>query len=113
MMADSPSQQKQSGASDVSQFGGPPPGIPILPVEKSLYFNGFAIAVTGGDVVLTLLRNGVPLQTLNASFTVAKTFGAAIVASIQKLEEITNHTIMTVHDVAASTSKISVTNEPH
>lgn len=112
-MADESARQKQPGVPDAPQFAHPPMGIPILPEEKSLYFNGFAIAVGGGDIVLTLLRNGVPLQTLNASFTVAKTFGAAIVASIQKLEEVTNHTIMTVQDVTASTSKIGVSNEPH
>ena len=112
-MAEEPTQQTHPGAPNVPQFPSPIQGIPILPEEKSLYFNGFAIALTGGDVALTLVRNGVPIQTLNASFTVAKTFGAAIVASIQKLEEVTNHTIMTVQDVTASTSKIGVTNEPH
>jgi hypothetical protein len=112
-MADESARQKQPGVPDAPQFAPAPMGIPILPEEKSLYFNGFAIAVTGGDIVLTLLRNGVPLQTLNASFTVAKTFGAAIVASIQKLEEVTNHTIMTVQDVTAATSKTGVSNEPH
>lgn len=110
-MADEPARQKQPGVPDAPQFAPPLMGIPILPEEKSLYFNGFAIAVGGGDVVLTLLRNGVPLQTLNASFTVAKTLGAAIVGSIQKLEEATNHTIMTIQDVATATSKIGATDK--
>ena len=112
-MAGEPTRQKQPGVTDAPQLVGPPASIPILPVEKSLYFNGFAMAVGGGDIILTLLRNGVPIQTLNASFTVAKTFGDAIVGSIQKLEEATNHTIMTVQDVTAATSKLGVTNEPH
>jgi hypothetical protein len=113
MMADEPTRQKQPGIPDTPQLNTPPAGIPILPVEKSLYFNGFAIAVGAGDIVLTLLRNGVPTQTLNASFTVSKTLGAAIVASIQKLEEVTNHEIMTVQDVTEATSKLGAANEPH
>jgi hypothetical protein len=83
------------------------PGIPILPEEKALYFNGFAIAVGSGDIVMTLMRNGVPSLTLNASFTVAKTFGESLVASIRKLEEVTHHEIMTVQDVTTSTTKLN------
>ena len=101
-MAEEPTQQKQIGLPGGPQF---PQGIPILPEEKSVYFNGFAIGVGGSDVVLTLVRNGVPIQTLNASFTVAKTLGESIVTAIQQLERNTNHQIMTVQEVAAGTQK--------
>lgn len=98
-----PEERKQQEPSPLAGSG-----IPILPEEKALYFNGFAIAVGSGDIVFTLMRNGVPTLTLNASFTVAKTFGESIVASIQKLEEVTHHQIMTVQEVTTSTAKLNV-----
>jgi hypothetical protein len=105
-----PEERKQE---ELRSSTNPPQAIPILPEEKSLYFNGFGIAVGSGDIVLTLMRNGVPTLTLNASFTVAKTFGESMVDCIRKLEEVTSHKIMTVQEVTTSTSKIGVTNEPH
>ncbi len=81
--------------------------IPILPEDKSLYFNGFAVALGMGDIVITLTKNGVPTLTLNASFTVAKTFGQAITATVSKLEELAEHDIMTVDKVAAAAAKLN------
>jgi hypothetical protein len=99
-------KQQQESAGGLAAPPGPfaALGIPILPEEKSAYFNGFAIGVTGGDIVFTLMRNGVPTLTVNASFTVAKTFGESIVASVKKLEEATEHTIMTVPEVMKATA---------
>jgi len=83
-----------------SQEGGKP--FPILPEEKSHYFNGYQVGFGGGDVVMTLLRNGTPTITLNASFTVAKSFGIALNGTIQKLEKCAKHEIMTIDDVEAA-----------
>ena len=76
--------------------------ITILP-DQTLYFNGFAIAIGTGDIVCTLLRNGVPVLTLNASYTVAKTLGEGLADAIKKLEEKTGQTIMTIHNVTEAT----------
>jgi citrate lyase gamma subunit len=92
-MAEVPKQQGQA--------------IPILPEDKALYFNGFAMALGVGDVVITLTRNGVPIVTLNASYTVTKTFGQSITATINKLEELTEQEIMTVEKITASTAKLT------
>jgi hypothetical protein len=75
----------------------------ILPPDQTLYFNGFAIAIGTGDIVCTLLRNGAPVLTLNASYTVAKTLAEGLTESIKKLEEKTGQTIMTVHKVIEAT----------
>jgi hypothetical protein len=91
-MAEAPKQQGQA--------------IPILPEEKALYFNGFAVALGLGDIVITLTRNGVPTVTLNASYTVTKTFAQALATTIKRLEEITDHEIMTVEKITASTAKL-------
>jgi hypothetical protein len=91
-MAEEPKQQGQA--------------IPILPEDKALYFNGFAVALGLGDIVITLMRNGVPTLTLNASYTVTKTLGQAIVGTIKKLEEVTNHEIMTIEKITTSTAKL-------
>jgi hypothetical protein len=77
--------------------------ITILPPERTMYFNGFAIAIGTGDIVCTLLRNGVAVLTLNASYTVTKTFAEGLTESIKQLEEKTGHTIMTVQNVTEST----------
>ncbi len=58
--------------------------ITILPRDQSLYFNGFAVAIGTGDIVCTLLRNGVPVLTLNASYTVTKTLSDALSRINQK-----------------------------
>lgn len=73
--------------------------IVVLPPDKALYFNGFQIALAMGDVIITLTRNGTPIMTLNASYTVAKSFGGSISEAIKKLEEGTDHSIMTVETV--------------
>lgn len=79
--------------------------ITILPVDQTLYFNGFAIAIGTGDVVFTLVRNGTPVLTLNASYTVAKTFCEGLAETIRTLEEKTGQTIMTVRTVSEATKK--------
>jgi hypothetical protein len=76
-----------------------PRGVVVLPPDKTLYFNGFQIAIGMGDVIMTLLRNGTPIMTLNASYTVAKSFGESVTGAIEKLEEGTDHDIMTVETV--------------
>jgi len=60
-----------------------------------------------GDIVVTLTRNGVPTLTLNASYTVTKTFAQALTSTTKKLEEITDHGIMTVEKITASTAKLA------
>ncbi len=74
-------------------------GVVVLSPDKTLYFNGFQIAIGMGDVIVTLMRNGAPVTTLNASYTVAKSFGESVTTAIKKLEEGTNHQIMTVETV--------------
>src|SRR5947199_10023559 len=82
---------------------------PFAESELQLYFNGFALAVSAGDVAITLFRQGKPIATLNASFTVAKTLASALAQGIQSLEKETKHTIMTIPEVHQSISK--ATNE--
>ncbi|HEY5707180.1 MAG TPA: hypothetical protein VIS96_16590 [Terrimicrobiaceae bacterium] len=72
---------------------------PILPEEKSHYFNGYQVGFGGGDVVVTLIRNGTPTITLNASFTTAKSFAIALSDTIGKLERCAEHQIMTIDQV--------------
>jgi hypothetical protein len=79
--------------------------ITILPPDQTLYFNGFAIAIGTGDIVCTLFRNGTPVLTLNASYTVAKTFSEGLAETIRTLEEKTGQTIMTVRTVSEATKK--------
>lgn len=90
-------------------------GIALLPDEKTLYFNGFVVAVGMGDVIITLTRNGQPAVTLNASYSVAKTFAASLGGTIQKFEAACDHEIMTVTKISAAMEKISsaAAGSPH
>jgi citrate lyase gamma subunit len=81
-------------------------GIPILPPDRTIYFNGFAVALGPGDVVITLSRNGIPLLTLNASYTVSKSFGQAVTTTIERLEKEASHEILTVQAVAEAIDSV-------
>lgn len=62
-----------------------------------LYFNGFAINIGTGDVLITLLRNGKAEQLIQCSYTVAKTLAQGLSTTIAALEEATGNRIMTTH----------------
>jgi sugar/nucleoside kinase (ribokinase family) len=62
---------------------------------ESIYFNGFALAIGPGDVMIALQKNGKTCLTLNTSYTVAKTLQAALDETIKHLESKTGNTIMT------------------
>ena len=67
--------------------------------DNTIYFNGYSFAVGAGDVVITLMLQGKPIATLNASYTVCKTLALALNNSMSEFEKLTNHKIMTVDDV--------------
>ena len=79
--------------------------IPILPPDQTLYFNGFALAIGTGDIICTLMRNGEPVLTLNASDTVAKTLAEGLAETMRTLEKKTGQTIMTVHKIIEATKE--------
>jgi hypothetical protein len=79
----------------------------LLESDKTLYFNGFAIAVGMGDIPITLSRNGVPILTLNCSYTVAKTLGNALAQCIASLEKASNHEIMTVDQIQTAAASLA------
>ncbi|MCK7581735.1 MAG: hypothetical protein MZV65_43025 [Chromatiales bacterium] len=68
-------------------------------------FNGFAVAIGNGDVVISLQLNGKPSMLLNSSYTVAKTLGESLLSVISDLEEKTGSKIMTTHVIADAMSK--------
>ena len=64
-----------------------------------LYFNGFQIGLSGGDVLVVAERNAQPVAMFNVSYTVAKTLALALSSVIRTLEEKAGREIMTTHDV--------------
>ena len=72
------------------------PGIPLVDDPLPIYFNGFGYSIGAGDVVVTLLRNGKPTVTLNASFTVMKSFVESLSVAIVGAEEAAGHRILTI-----------------
>lgn len=64
------------------------------------YVNGFVSGHSNADMILLLMQNGTPLNLLNMSFTTAKSLYQNLGDLISKFEAITNHTVMTMNDVA-------------
>lgn len=82
----------------------------IQDIEVSLkipevYFNGFAIAIGAGDIVMTLTRGPHKVLQLNCSYTVAKTLREHLASLIDVLEKQTGNRIMTTDEVNAALSE--------
>ena len=75
----------------------------------SIYFNGFANALSAGDIICVLERNGQPVGIINISYTVAKTLSASLATLIARLEETSKQPIMTTHEVGKSMEAASET----
>lgn len=67
-----------------------------------LYANGYNISSSASDIVLVLLRNGRTVQTINISFTLAKTLAIGLNDVVQHIEKKANMDIKTTHDIAKS-----------
>ena len=66
----------------------------------SVHFNGFVNTMAvGGDFLIVLESNGKPAATLNASYSVIKTFANSLTQLIKKLEEKSGKQIMTVSEI--------------
>lgn len=72
------------------------------PIElPSMYFNGFQVGLTNGDVSAITLLNGQPQFVLNMSYTTAKTLAVALTGLIDQLETVTGRPIMTTKEIDA------------
>ena len=69
------------------------------PEIPNFYANAFVLASGTGDITLFFQRNGVPVATLNLSYTVAKTLALLLGNSITDLERTSGNAIMTTHEV--------------
>ena len=64
-----------------------------------LHFNGFVNSMGVGDVLMVLENNRKPVATLNASYTVIKTFANSLNRLIENLESKSERMIMTTNEV--------------
>ncbi len=64
-----------------------------------IYCNGFTNAVGNSDVMVVLQQNGKPAGVVNMSFTIAKTLSQSLKEIIDSIEEKSNQSIMTTHEV--------------
>lgn len=64
-----------------------------------IYFNGFVITLSTGDVACILERHGQPVGIINMSYTLAKTLSTSLTQTITSLEEASHQPIMTTHEV--------------
>jgi hypothetical protein len=72
----------------------------------SVYFNGFQLGLSNADVACMLMQNGLPVVSLNMSYTTAKTLSVALNDMVQTLEKVTKRKIMTVAEVSAGLEKL-------
>lgn len=64
-----------------------------------IYFNGFIITMSSGDVLTALERNGKPVAVLNMSYTIAKTLALSLGQIISQFESGVERNMLTTHDV--------------
>jgi hypothetical protein len=53
---------------------------------EQIYFNGFKVSLSAGDILISLLRNGRNVLVLNSSFTVSKSLAEKLAEVISFLE---------------------------
>jgi hypothetical protein len=70
-----------------------------------LYFNGFALGLSQGDVNIVLIRSGINVAVLNCSYTVAKTLAQKLAGVVQTLENKTGTSILTTEQIAKALEK--------
>lgn len=70
-----------------------------------IYFNGFSITISAGDVLIILKRNDRPIAILNTSHILAKTVATKMGNVVALFEQKTGSTIMTTDDVQESLTK--------
>jgi len=79
---------------------------PDRPIEKSaVYFNGFGMGIGTSDISIQLHLDNEPVVELKASYTTVKTFALALMATVQRFEQITSHNILTINDISDSMRK--------
>lgn len=85
------------------RVGGPTPEERVEAANRAeiphLYFSGFMCSLSNADVILVGERAGVPVATVNLSFTIAKTLAASLANVVSTLEEKMGREIMTTHDI--------------
>ncbi len=66
----------------------------------SVHFNGFINTIAAaGDFLIVLESNGRPAATLNASYTVIKSFANSLTQIVEDLERISGNKIMTSSEI--------------
>lgn len=73
---------------------------------QSIYFNGFQLGLANSDINTILLQDGQPALRLNMSYTTAKTLLVHLQDIMGKLEEVTDHKIMTTMQVNEGLQKL-------
>lgn len=64
-----------------------------------IYFNGFAMSVSTGDIILLAQRNGESAYIINLSYTVAKTLAERLTNIVAVLEKGAGQPILTTDQV--------------
>lgn len=107
-MAEAPSGERAEIVTDdpVSRGIGPVDPNPESHIQAAfkagvpqLYFNGLVNAMSNGDVMTVLERNGAPIAVLNMSFTMAKSLSVALGQMVAQLEQMSGREIMTTLDI--------------
>ena len=73
--------------------------IPVLPPDKTEYFNGFFIGVGSCDVIISVMKQGIQTLSLNTSYPVAKTFALQILKAIDEYEKKMGVKVMTLDEI--------------
>jgi hypothetical protein len=69
------------------------------PDIPKLYANGFMTGYSNSDLIVILQQNGMPIASLNLSFTTAKSLALKLGNLIKDIEMMSGQAIMTTDDV--------------
>lgn len=75
------------------------------PLIPHIYANGFNNASGPMDVTTALIRNGVPVATVNMSYGAAKSLAYALLSVIENFETMTGSKIMAYHEIEQAATK--------
>jgi len=74
--------------------------------HPEIYFNGIEIGLSQSDISITVMTDGRRQCKLHMSFTMAKTLGENLSNAVAEFERLTDHSIMTMNEVAEGLKKV-------
>lgn len=70
------------------------------------YINGLGIAMSAGDMIVTMVCNGAPVGIINLSLPTAKGFAEDLTNAVKEYERISEQSVQTTGQIAATMQRV-------